>query len=102
MNGSNLFGRIVKAAMIVALYAFFFIGAVVLITGCGEGRAVIPHEDVPHSHLPTLHLTERDIDWANYHLPCGTATTPAICCPPKTPQSTAPYSACRCLSSRLH
>ena len=36
MNGSNLFGRIVKAAVIVALYAFFFIGAVVLITGCGE------------------------------------------------------------------
>lgn len=35
MNGSDLFGRIVKTAVVVALYAFFIIGAVVLITGCG-------------------------------------------------------------------
>lgn len=45
MNGSNLFGRIVKAAVVVALYAFFFIGAVVLIIGCADTEEpyVAPH-----------------------------------------------------------
>lgn len=55
MNGSNLFGRIVKAA-VVSLYAFFFIGAVVLITGCGEER-----EDILQPALPTINLRAQDI-----------------------------------------
>ena len=57
MNDSNLFGRIVKAAVVVALYAFFFIGAVVLITGCDEER-----EDILQPALPTINLRAQDID----------------------------------------
>ena len=57
MNGSNLFVRIVKAAVIVALYAFFFIGAVVLITGCGA-ESPPPHvvADAPRPNVQIVNI----------------------------------------------
>ena len=54
MNGSDLFGRIVKAAVVVALYAFFFIGAVVLITGCGAD------DELRYPGAPVLDLIYED------------------------------------------
>ena len=47
MNGETLLERIVKAAVSITLFAFFLIGAIVLITGCAdvylEKEYVPPH-----------------------------------------------------------
>lgn len=36
MNGETLLQRIVKSVVSITLFAFFLIGAIVLITGCAE------------------------------------------------------------------
>lgn len=86
MNGSNLFGRIVKAAMIVALYAFFFIGAVVLITGFPVGvcyRAIRRPAAILLDVLVTVTAQFRPA-----RIKTARASTGVIACPARKPDDT--------------
>ena len=70
MNGETLLQRIVKSVVSITLFAFFLIGAIVLITGCAEMEEEYVPPRIVSIDPPLQNFTPEEADvWLDEKIP---------------------------------